>query len=92
MSNGAAEEAVCCDRGRRTAAASCWKAALLNHPLLLHLAYNICASQHQTRTILSLSLSLSLSVYLCVHFILFLNFSWLIGPGSTRTEKEGDRE
>lgn len=47
MSNGASEEAVYGDSERRAAAASCWKAALLNHPLLVHLA-EIRASQHDT--------------------------------------------
>lgn len=48
MSNGAAEEAVYGDTERRAAAASCWKAALQNHPLLLH-QVNISTSNTKTR-------------------------------------------
>lgn len=47
VSNSMAEEAVCGDTHkqseRRAVAASCWKAALLNHPQLLH-QVNISAS------------------------------------------------
>ena len=49
-SNGAAEEAVCGDREAGCSSQLLWKAALLNHPLLLLHQVNVCTSQHEIRT------------------------------------------
>lgn len=85
MSNGASEEAVYGDSERRAAAASCWKAELLNHPLLVHLV-EISTSQHDTSVFWGVSFIFCGGVLSFLSLTLPVRLNKLVRLGDKRAE------